>query len=240
VALGVSRGERGLADAAQAVQRGDGDAALVAAQRRGDGGKRILAAQKMFRHPDGNVGNGKHLAGKRGRGRRFALLHEFAKAQARGILRDAEQFAAADMVGQGGQLGWLHRHEQHEAGPVAGGLPERRVAFEGGVGRLQVFVGNDAEHMLGGVMALLHPGINVIAAPDLPFVDMWRVAESLQLLGDPECPVAVATRVADKNIRHAIPRLRPGSIMVMGPAGRKAGSRWGATETPLGIAAAMS
>src|SRR5579862_5818330 len=49
-----------------------------------------------------------------------------------------------------------------------GRLPDRRVAFEGGVGRLQVLVGNNAEHMIGGVMALLHPAIDVAAALDLP------------------------------------------------------------------------
>ena len=80
IALGVGRRQRGLADPAQAVQRGDGDAALVPRQRRLDGGERSLATQKMLRHPDRDVGDGEDFPGKRGRGRRCALLHKLAKA----------------------------------------------------------------------------------------------------------------------------------------------------------------
>ena len=46
--------------------------------------------------------------------------------------------------------------------------------------------------MIGGVVALLHPSVDVVAAFDLPFVHVRGVAERLQLLGDPERPVAVA------------------------------------------------
>jgi len=43
----VSRRERRLADAAQAVQRRDGDPALIAGERRLDYGERVVAAEKM-------------------------------------------------------------------------------------------------------------------------------------------------------------------------------------------------
>ena len=82
-------------------------------------------------------------------------------------------------------------------------LPERGVALQGRIGRLQVLVRHDAEHVVGGVVALLHPGIDVVAALDLPFVDVRGVAERLELLGDPERPVAVAARIADEDIGHA-------------------------------------
>jgi hypothetical protein len=57
--------------------------------------------------------------------------------------------------------------------------------------------------LVGGVMALFHPGTDVVAALDLPFVDARRVAERLQLLGNPKRPVAIARCIADENIRHA-------------------------------------
>src|SRR5258705_13458415 len=56
--------------------------------------------------------------------------------------------------------------------------------------------------MVGSVVALLHPGIDVAAALDLPFVDVWDMAERFELLGDPERPVAVDGSIADENIGH--------------------------------------
>ena len=64
---------------------------------------------------------------------------------------------------------------QHEARPLRCRLPDRRVAFEGGIGSLQIVVGDDTQHMVGGLVALLHPGVNVVAAIDLPFVDARRM-----------------------------------------------------------------
>ncbi len=102
----------------------------------------------------------------------------------------------------------LHRHEQHEARPLRRRLPQRGVALQGRVGRLQILVRHHAEHMVGGVVALLHPGVDVVAALDLPFVDVRRMPERLELLGDPERPVAVARRIADEDIRHPPPSRR--------------------------------
>jgi hypothetical protein len=58
--------------------------------------------------------------------------------------------------------------------------------------------------MVGSVVALLHPGIDVAAALDLPFVDVWDMAERFELLGDPERPVAVGGSIADENIGHRV------------------------------------
>src|SRR5262249_45683374 len=52
-------------------------------------------------------------------------------------------------------------------------------------------------------MPRFHPGRDVTPGRDLPFMDTWRVAESLEFVADPERPVAVAARVADENIGHA-------------------------------------
>ena len=190
--LGVGGRQRGLADSAQPVQRRDGDAALVALERRLDGGERVVAAEEMRRHPDRDVGDREHLAGKGDRCGRLALLHELAEADARRLLGDAVELAAADVIGERRQPARLHRHEQHEARPLRRRLPQRGVALQGRVRRLQVLVRDDAEHVVGGVVALLHPGVDVVAALDLPLVDVRRVPERLELLGDPERPVAVA------------------------------------------------
>ena len=61
--LRVGGRQRGLADAAQPVQRRDGDAALVALERRLDRCQRVVAAQEMRRHPDRDVGDGEPLPG---------------------------------------------------------------------------------------------------------------------------------------------------------------------------------
>jgi hypothetical protein len=62
--------------------------------------------------------------------------------------------------------------------------------------------------MVGSVVALLYPGINVAAALDLPFVDVRDMAERFELLGDPERPVAVGGSVADENIGHRFAPIR--------------------------------
>ena len=96
------------------------------------------------------------------------------------------------MVGECRQPARPNCDQKDETGPFGGRLPERGIAFERRVGRLQVVVRDDAEHMIGGVVALLHPGVDVVAALDLPFVNVRHMAERLQLLGDPERPVAIA------------------------------------------------
>ena len=77
--------------------------------------------------------------------------------------------------------------------------------------------------MVGSVVALLHPGIDVAAALDLPFVDVWDMAERFELLGDPERPVAVGGSIADENIGHRVCANsldRGRGIMVAGRAAR--------------------
>src|SRR5262244_798233 len=59
--------------------------------------------------------------------------------------------------------------------------------------------------MIGGIVPLLHPGIDVVAALDLPFVDVRRVAEGAEFVRDPERPVTIAARVTDENVGHGLP-----------------------------------
>jgi hypothetical protein len=53
-------------------------------------------------------------------------------------------------------------------------------------------------------MPRFHPSRDVAPGRDFPFMDTWRVAESLEFVADPERPVAVAARVADENIGHRV------------------------------------
>ena len=193
----------------------DCNAALVPLQRRLDRDERILAAHEMDRHADRDVGDRKHPARKGGGLRGLAPAHEFAEARPCRLLGHAEQLAAANVIDEGRQPARLHDHEQNEAGPVLGGLPERGIAFQRRVGGLEVLVRHHAEHVIGGVVARFHPGIDIVAALDLPFVDMGRMGERLELLADPLGPVAVAAGVGDEIIGHqpqsraASPRTRP-------------------------------
>ncbi len=202
VLLRIGGRQRGLADPTHPVQRRDGPRPRGGLERRRDGGELVVAAHEMGRHPDRDIGHREHLARKGGHRGRLARAHEFAEARARRILGHAEQLAAANMIDERRQPARLHHHEQDEAGPLLGGLPQRGVAFQGGVGRLQVLVRDDAEHMIGGIVARLHPGIDVLAALDLPFVDVGRMGERLELLADPLGPVAVAAGIGNEIIGH--------------------------------------
>jgi hypothetical protein len=55
---------------------------------------------------------------------------------------------------------------------------------------------------MGRVDASFHPGVDILAAADLPFVDVRGVAEFRQLGGKPKRPVAIALRIADEDIAH--------------------------------------
>jgi hypothetical protein len=98
VALGIGRRKRGLAHAAQPVQRGDGDAAAVAGERGIDGRQRVVAAEEMLGYADRDVGDGEHRAREGGGRGRLALRHEFAKTDAGCVLRHAVELATADVV----------------------------------------------------------------------------------------------------------------------------------------------
>ena len=82
-------------------------------------------------------------------------------------------------------------------------MPKTGPTFEGGIRRLQILFRDDAEHVMGRVDPRFHPAVDIFAAVDLPFVDVRGVAERLQLLRDPERPVAIALRIADEEIVHA-------------------------------------
>jgi hypothetical protein len=81
--------------------------------------------------------------------------------------------------------------------------------------------------MVGRVVALLHPAVDVVTGVDLELMDVWRVAESLQLLRDPVGPVAVAGCVGDEEMSATRPnssalheRLRAGASPVFIPRRR--------------------
>jgi hypothetical protein len=135
----------------------------------------------------------------------FACGYEFEEALAGRFPGQPVQLAAAKVLHDGRQLGRLDHDDEREARTLTSRLPKGGIAFElriEGFGS-QVVRRHHAQHMVGGVMALLHPGIDVFTRPDLPFVNVSRVAERIQLLGDPERPVAVARRVADEIVGHA-------------------------------------
>ena len=64
-------------------------------------------------------------------------------------------------------------------------------------------------------MPRFHPSRDVTPGRDFPFMDTWRVAESLEFVADPERPVAVAARIADENIGHAA-KPRSGTVQPRG------------------------
>jgi hypothetical protein len=64
MALGIRGGERGFADPAQPVQRGNGEAAVLARQSLFYLCQRVAAAKEMRRHAHRNVRLSKNLAAK--------------------------------------------------------------------------------------------------------------------------------------------------------------------------------
>jgi hypothetical protein len=213
MALGISRRQRGLADAAQPMQRRDGDTAFVALERGLDICKRIVAPHEMGRHPNRDIGDGENRAGKRDGAGRHRRRHKFTKTGTRSFLGNAEKLAAANVIAERRQIARVHDHRKSETRPLRRRLPLRGPAFDGRIGRLdivQIVVRHHAEHVIGGLMAPFHPGVNIVAGLDLPFVNVMRVAKGFQFLGDPECPGAVGLRIADKDVGHAHrPRVGP-------------------------------
>jgi hypothetical protein len=67
-------------------------------------------------------------------------------------------------------------------GPATRRLPQRRITLERREGGLEIFIGDDAKHVVGGIKALFHPAIDVAAALDLPFVDVRYVTERVSSL----------------------------------------------------------
>ena len=157
----------------------------------------------MDRHVHRDVGDGEDAPRKGGGLEPGGLGQEVAQAQAGRIFGHPEQLATADVVAERGQPAGLHRHQEDEARPLGGGLPERGVALQGRVGRLQVLVRDHAEHVVGGIMAPLHPGVDVVAALDLPLVNVGHVTERLELPRDPVGPVPLAAGIADEDVGHA-------------------------------------
>ena len=218
IELRVGGRERGLADAAHAMQRRDGAEPRPSLACRGGVLSAAAMAASSASRPMKWVGTrigmletANTWPGKAALCGAARLAHEFLEARARRLLGHAVELAAADVIDQRRQPARLHHHEQHEAGAVLGRLPQRRVALQRRVGGLEVLVRHHAEHVIGGVVARLHPGVDVVAALDLPFVDVGRVGEGLELLADPLRPVAVAAGIGDEIVRHQ-PQSRAGPL----------------------------
>jgi hypothetical protein len=60
--------------------------------------------------------------------------------------------------------------------------------------------------MVGSIVALFHPAVDVVAVLDFPIL-VRQVAEGLQLRGDPECAPSIAACITDDAPRHiGLPR----------------------------------
>ena len=70
--------------------------------------------------------------------------------------------------------------QQHVAFLVLDHPPQRRTSLPSGKWRfvfVQVVRRNDAEHIIGLVVPLLHPADDILARPDLPVVNMRLMIE---------------------------------------------------------------
>jgi len=75
--------------------------------------------------------------------------------------------------------------------------------------------------MIGGIVAALHPTIDVFLALDIPFMDMRFVAECPQLAGNPVRPLISTAHIINKVISHASlgREIHPGSSTIKCPIG---------------------
>ena len=127
------------------------------------------------------------------------------EARPRVVLAQTEEVTTLEWREQGRRLAFLDEHRQRKIRPLAGDGPLRRLPFPTGIVLGQIIFADDAKDVVGVAVALLHPCRDVAAGRNLPFVDMWRMAERLQLLADPKRPVPVAAGIADEDIRHPRP-----------------------------------
>ncbi len=137
--------------------------------------------------------------------RRLGLGQICGEARPGVVLAQAEKRATLDVRHCHRRLAVFNEHRQHEVRPFARGGPLRRAALPTRIVLSQIVGADDAKHAIRLLEALLHPGRDVAACVNLPFMDMRRMAERLQLLADPERPLPVAACVADEDIRHARP-----------------------------------
>src|SRR5262245_28155924 len=158
----------------------------------------------MRRHTDRDVRDRENLAGETYGFRRGGRRHERPKAQVRRVLRQAEQFAASDVITKGWEVARLDDDEKNEARTLGRRPPKRGIALQRRIGGFHVFVRYYAQNMVGRAVTLLHPSVNVVAALDLPLVNMRGVAKRIQLLGDPKSPISIAASVAYENVGHGV------------------------------------
>ena len=209
MALRISRRERRLPDAAQPMHRRDRDPSLVALERRIDRLQRVLAAEEMLGDGDRDIADRDAvLAGKLDFFWRSGRAQKLCNASSRLLLLEADEVAAAEVIDEARQPDRFDDEQQHVAFPALHHPPQRRTSLPSGKRGfvfVQVVRGNDAEHVIGLVVPLLHPADDILARSDLPIVNMRLMIERRQFLRDPMRPLLVALREADKDVRHAPP-----------------------------------
>ena len=129
-------------------------------------------------------------------------LQVFGQPPFRLLFVSLEKVATFEGRQQSGRPAIFDEYRQGEVRPLAGGGPCRRLTFPTRIGRGEVGLAYDAKDMVSAVVTLLHPSGDVAAGGNLPFMDMRGMAELLQLLSDPERPVAVDPRIADEDVRQ--------------------------------------
>ena len=148
------------------------------------------------------------LARKRDFFGRSGLAQKLCNASSRLLLLEADEVAAAEVIDEARQPDRFDDEQQHVAFPALHHPPQRRTSLPGGKRGfvfVQVVRGNDAEHVIGLVVPLLHPADDILARSDLPIVNMRLMMERRQFLRDPMRPLLVALREADEDVRHAPP-----------------------------------
>ena len=191
------------------MHRRDRDPSLVALERRIDRLQRVLAAEEMLGDGDRDIADRDAvLAGKLDFFWRSGRAQKLCNASSRLLLLEADEVAAAEVIDEARQPDRFDDEQQHVAFPALHHPPQRRTSLPSGKRGfvfVQVVRGNDAEHVIGLVVPLLHPADDILARSDLPIVNMRLMMERRQFLRDPMRPLLVALREADKDVRHAPP-----------------------------------
>ena len=137
-----------------------------------DCGEHIFPAHEMGRYMHRNVRDGDSLSRKHNRLGRSALFQKFPQADACRLLCHPEELATPDMVRKHRQPSRLDHDEKDKPRLATRRPPECRITLEGRKWGLEISVGDDADG--SAASRRFHPGIDVAAAVDLPFMDVPR------------------------------------------------------------------
>jgi hypothetical protein len=191
------------------MYRRDRGSSFVALERRIHRLQHVLAAEEMLRDCDGDVADRDSvLARKCDFFWWSGTAQKLSNLPSRLLLLEADEVAATEVIDEARQPDRFDHEQQHAALLTLHHPPQRRPSLPSGKRGLvfvQIVRGNDAEHVIGLVVPLLHPADDVLARPDLPIVNMRLMIERRQFLRDPMRPLLVALREADEDVRHAPP-----------------------------------